>query len=228
MLKAIVFDMDDTLYPEHEYVNSGFLAVDTYLRHQNIHGFYENAIHLFKKGNNGRIFNEALDMLDVPYEKEEILQLINVYRGHLPSIQLFDDAKIVTHSLKEHYPLALISDGYLVAQQNKVKALKLEEIFTEVLLTDSLGRDNWKPSHLPYETIEKRLNLNGNDLVYIGDNITKDFIAAKERGWLTIHIEREQGVYQNVHVEEKYNAHYKVHSLIDILPIIKQYKLGSV
>lgn len=223
MLKAIVFDMDDTLYPEHEYVNSGFLAVDTHLRHQNINGFYEKAIQLFEQGNNGRIFNEALDMLEVPYEKEEILQLINVYRGHLPSIQLFEDAKMVINSLSEHYPLALISDGYLVAQQNKVKALKLEEMFTEILLTDSLGRDNWKPSHLPYETIEKRLNLNGNDLVYIGDNITKDFIAAKERGWLTIHIEREQGVYKNIELNEYYNAHYKIKDLRDSISIISQY-----
>lgn len=228
MLKAIVFDMDDTLYDEYDYVVSGFLAVDEYLQRKNIKGFYEKAIHLLQQGNNGRIFNDVLDFLKVPYEKEDIIKLINIYRGHKPSIKLFEDAEEVISILSERYPLALISDGYLIAQQNKVQALNLNNIFTEILLTDSLGRENWKPSHRPYEIIEGRLNLQGSELVYIGDNVSKDFVAAKARGWLTIHIERAEGVYKNVVSDESYHAHHKVKDLMDILPIITQYKLGSV
>lgn len=54
MIKAIVFDMDDTLYKEKDYVVSGFKAVDDWIKEKyKKTGFYNIAIQLFDSGKEG-------------------------------------------------------------------------------------------------------------------------------------------------------------------------------
>ena len=44
MIRTVVFDLDDTLFPEREFVLSGFAAVDAWLRNNRaITGFAERA-----------------------------------------------------------------------------------------------------------------------------------------------------------------------------------------
>lgn len=222
MIKAVVFDMDDTLYPEKEFVKSGFKAIDVFLCNKGIEGFYKKAIELFEKDFKGKIFDEVLDALNVSYDNTYIEKLIEVYRNHEPKIQLSPDTKQVLKVLGEKYSLALITDGYLQTQRNKVKSLGIESYFDKIVFTDEYGRENWKPSKLPYEIVKKHFDINHNDLVYIGDNVKKDFISAKKLGWTTIQVEREDGVYSNIEVDSEYKAHYQVTSLLEVIEIINK------
>lgn len=228
MIKAIVFDMDDTLYPEHDYVKSGFKAVDAELQKLNVYGFFEKSVELFDSGQRTKIFNLVLDYLGVEYKNEFINELVSIYRNHLPEIKLFEDAKITLEKMHKEYPLGLISDGYLEAQTKKIEALELHKFVKEILLTDQLGRENWKPSEVPYNMMSKALNVKNHELVYIGDNINKDFITAKKLGWLTIHISRYGAEYSKIDtLRIEYQADFKVSSLLEIDSIINKYDLGS-
>jgi putative hydrolase of the HAD superfamily len=61
MFRALVFDLDDTLYPERDFVLSGFQAVSGWLRLQGgVEGFYDRALATFERGVRGRIFDEVL------------------------------------------------------------------------------------------------------------------------------------------------------------------------
>lgn len=228
MIKAVIFDMDDTLYPEHEYVISGFKAVDTFLMGKKIRGFYSLATNFFKNGNRGRIFNEVLDTLNISYEEQDITELINIYRNHFPEINLFEDARRLIEDLSSEYPLGLITDGYVNAQRNKVKALKIQENFKKIVLTDELGRAHWKPSSLPYEIIKDYFNVNHSELVYIGDNINKDFVTANKLGWTTIQVIRESGEYYNQSLDTTFNAKYQVKSLLEVKYILNMGSVQSV
>lgn len=225
MIKVIVFDMDDTLYPEEQYVKSGFKAVDIFLGNKGVRGFYAVAIELFDSGRRGKIFNDTLDILEIKYREKDILNLIEIYRNHSPQINLFSDAKLLIEELYEKYPLGLITDGYLEAQKNKVMALNLEKYFEKIVLTDELGRDNWKPSILPYEIIKRHFNVEHNELVYIGDNAAKDFITANRLGWTTIHVLRDLGEYKHQLVEPAYRAQFEIQSLLQVIDILN---IGSV
>lgn len=225
MIKVIVFDMDDTLYPEEQYVKSGFKAVDIFLENKGIIGFYPVAIELFDSGRRGKIFNDTLDILEIKYKEKDILNLIEIYRNHPPQINLFSDAELLIEELYKKYPLGLITDGYLDAQKNKVEALNLEKYFEKIVLTDELGRDNWKPSIFPYEIIKRYFNVEHNELVYIGDNATKDFITANKLGWTTIHVVRDSGEYKHRQVEPAYRAQFEVQSLLKVINILN---IGSV
>jgi putative hydrolase of the HAD superfamily len=213
-IKAIVFDMDDTLYEEKQYVISGFKAVDQYIiEHYGVTGFFETAIILFHSGIRELIFNKALDQLGVEYGDHTIKILVNCYRSHMPDIHLAEDAKWVLEHLSSEVKLALLSDGYLNAQQQKVHALKLTDRFEVIVLSDEYGRENWKPSPLVYEEVSRKLQINHDQCMYIGDNVKKDFVTAKRLGWTTVHIQRENGEYVNADVTPEYEAHYRIDSL---------------
>jgi len=222
MIKAVVFDMDDTLFEEKEYVLSGFSAVDQYLSEKGVVGFYEKSKELFESENRGRIFNDVLDFYGVPFNQSDIKNLVEVYRNHIPDIKLLQDAKWSIDQLKTKYELGLITDGYLNAQRHKAKALNLEEEFAVLIFTDELGREHWKPSEKPYLEIKKYFNVDHHELIYIGDNPTKDFITAKKLGWKTIRIEREGSEYSEIEYPDEYEADYQIKSLYDLPKLIER------
>lgn len=94
MINVMVFDLDDTLFEEREFVLSGFRAVDEWLaQHRSITGFFERAKAAFDSGSRGRIFNEILPEIGAVPDAELIQQLVRLYRGHKPNISLFPDAR---------------------------------------------------------------------------------------------------------------------------------------
>ena len=199
MRRVVVFDLDDTLFPERQYVLSGFRAVDAWLQEaKGISGFYDRAKALFEAGSRGNVFDLALAESECSGDKELIGALVRIYREHRPTLNLYEDARWAIDVFRTHGPLGLISDGHLVAQQNKLAALNIGEAFQAVVLSDALGRDSWKPSPRPYQRIMELIPGVPSDFVYIADNPRKDFVTARRLGWGTIQIARREGVYHGL------------------------------
>lgn len=193
---CIVFDLDDTLYPEQQYVLSGFRAVAAWLADS--HGIDQDEAEscmcsTFQDGRRGDIFNNALERLGIAYDGALIRKLVGIYRGHVPAITLFDDACWAL----DHYaelPLGLITDGYLVAQKAKVTALAIAGRFSSLIYTDALGQQYWKPHERAFELTERAVR-EAHNFIYVADNEAKDFIAPRRRGWITVMIERPEAEY---------------------------------
>lgn len=219
-IKAIVFDLDDTLYKEVEYVFSGFKAIDHCLENQfNIIGFYPNAVELFKQGEREFIFDKVFSKMDLKFDKKFILSLVDIYRSHKPAIRLLEDASWILEKLFGKVQLGLITDGSYVSQTQKIMALGIGEFFDSIILSDKYGREYWKPSQIPYEEARLQLQCEHHECVYVGDNIKKDFITAKKLGWRTIHILRDEGIYSKLTIEPNYHAHYQINKLTEIAHI---------
>ena len=62
----------------------------------------------------------------------------------------------------------------------------LERFFDQVLFTEQLGRDSWKPSPAGYQAIAERLGAEAQACAYVADNPAKDFVAANRLGWRTV------------------------------------------
>ena len=189
--KALIFDLDDTLFPEREYVRSGFHAVDAWLQEtHHTPGFFPIAWQLFEGGLRGVIFDRALEQLNIPSSKLLIDEMVTVYRTHPPQISLFDDAKWALEYFHGKLKLGIITDGYKEAQVRKVRALDLERYMDIVIYTDDFGRECWKPHTKSFEHCSEELGIVPSSCVYIGDNPTKDFTAPKRLGWTTIYSRR--------------------------------------
>ena len=167
------------------------------------------------------VFNRVLEKLNIQYDKENIKELINYYREHIPDIKLYDDAKYIIEVLyKKGIKLGIITDGYTVTQRNKLKVLDIDKYFEHIVVTDELGREFWKPHQKPYEIIKEKLGLEYENMVYVGDNVSKDFVTANKLGMNTIFINREDGVYSGIYMNDEYLAKLEVSSLLELEKLI--------
>ncbi|MDO5793342.1 MAG: HAD-IA family hydrolase [Turicibacter sp.] len=223
MIKAVVFDLDDTLISEYEYIRSGFKVVAKVLSEKyklSQEDVFLQLMNLFQESPKN-VFNRILDFYHIDYTTEEIKELIAVYRHHLPNISLYEDAKFILNELSEKsLKLGIITDGYQVTQRNKLLSLGIDAYFDAIIVTDELGREFWKPHARPYELIKAQLDVEFNEMIYIGDNVSKDFVTAKKLGIKTIHIKRDEGVYIDLKYDEDYQADYQINSLEQVIDFI--------
>jgi putative hydrolase of the HAD superfamily len=195
-VKGWVFDLDDTLILERDYVRSGFAALESeVLRRHGVVGFADAAWRHFEAGARGNIFNLALADLGLAADAGAIQALVTAYREHLPRIALMPDASELLDALAGKRPVAILSDGFLPAQTRKVQSLKLRDRADPVVLTDSWGAQYWKPHPRGYAHIQDALGLAPDQLVYVGDNAAKDFQAPRALGWQSVHIRRDGGLH---------------------------------
>ena len=198
-IRLVVFDIDDTLYIEEDFVRSGFDAVGQFAaRELGINGLAAACLKLHWSGVRGSVFNDALKACGHADDEATVRQLIDVYRGHRPAIRLLPDALQVLDALKGRYRMAAVSDGPYVGQAQKAAALRLDGWIEAVILTDHWGREFWKPHPRAFETLQEQFQVSGPECVYLGDSPVKDFVAPRSLGWRTIRIRRPGGLHAGV------------------------------
>lgn len=194
VIHTLVFDLDDTLYPEGDYVLSGFAAAGRWLqKHRGAGRFAEAAAALFAAGRRGKIFDEALPMVGVDPKPELVRELLTVYRDHVPVLAPYEDAADILAWAGGGFRLGLITDGYAAVQARKIRALELESRISCRVITDEIGREFWKPSEEPYRRVMAQHSGPADGFVYVADNPRKDFIGAKALGWRTVRVRRLRG-----------------------------------
>lgn len=194
MQRVVVFDLDDTLYLERDFVQSGFAAVDRWLvAERAVSGFLEQAWRLFGAGRRGDIFDHALPALGIDPEPPLVERLVAVYREHRPRIRLQPEAADLLERLSGRCPIAVLTDGYHDTQRQKVAALGLEARCRPIVCTDRWGREHWKPSPKGFLHIQEVLGAEPEGCIYIGDNPAKDFRAPRALGWRTLRLRHPEG-----------------------------------
>jgi putative hydrolase of the HAD superfamily len=191
---CVVFDVDDTLYLERDYVRSGFDAVGRWAAESlNVSEFSGRCWSRFCDGGRGSIFNDVLIDCGVEATAETIAALVECYRTHQPAISLAADAQEAIAALVPKHPLAVITDGPAASQSRKVEALGLPAIADPVILTDTLGGSFSKPHPRAFEMVAARRPARA--YVYVADNPVKDFTAPKALGWVTVRVRRPEGLH---------------------------------
>jgi putative hydrolase of the HAD superfamily len=220
MIKAVIFDLDGTLYDEKRFVMSGFEAVAEYLASK--HDLDCNKIlEVLKKDFDSGLRRKNFDvLLEKVHLKEDIGELIDIYREHTPTISLHEDAKRILPELSQKYKLGLITDGYKKTQAKKISALGIAKHFDVITLTDTYGRTNWKPSDKPFSVTLTKLVVKPAESIYVGDDPTKDFLGAKKLGVHTVRIRRGSGEYDHLNVDDQHEADSTISSLVMLEEII--------
>lgn len=218
MIKLIIFDLDDTLYPEIEFVKSGFRIVSERIekdfsidKDYIFHKLWEEFIRDRKF-----VFNRVLRNIGL-YNEEYLNELITLYRTHRPLISLYDDAKTILPILRDKFYLGIITDGYPTTQRLKVESLGIEKYFKKIIYTWEEGEYYSKPSSKAFVDMLNYFSCTSKQAVYIGDNIEKDFKGPKEIGMLTVKILRDDGIYRDLSPpDENYLPDFIINSLFDL------------
>ncbi len=224
-IKAILFDLDDTLYDEKHFVKSGFIKVAEFIEDKfkiSKKDFYKILIDIYNDGSRGNIFNLALEKVNIIFDDNIIYSMVKIYREHNPEIKLNKDIESLLIKLKATYSLGIITDGYFAVQKKKVQALRLEELFDSIIYTDQYGKEYWKPNVLGYKLALKEFQVSSGEAMYVGDNPYKDFIEAKEMGITTVRILYRGREYSNIRLNRNYEADYEIKKLTDITELLKK------
>jgi putative hydrolase of the HAD superfamily len=187
-VQLVAFDLDDTLFPERDYVRSGYHAAAEHLRRTRrvVQRFEDFMWGLFLAGQTAKVFDAADAHFELGLSPAQITELVEVYRTHVPAIAPYPGLAPLLSLLRVRFRLAVLSDGYLPAQRLKLEALKLGQFFDGVLFTEELGRDCWKPSPAGFTALAERLAVPAEACAYVADNPAKDFVAPNGLGWRTI------------------------------------------
>lgn len=191
-LKAIIFDMDDTLYSEKEYVRSGYGKIAQVL--PQVENAAEKLWNLFEEKKPA--IDELLRMEGI--DSEEIKkECLRAYRYQKPDIHLYPGVRELLEELrKDGYLLGLITDGRPEGQRAKIQALGLELLVDHILVTDEFGGAEYrKPNPIAFRTMKDKMNVEYAQMCYIGDNINKDFIAPQQLGMKSIWFKNPDGLY---------------------------------
>jgi putative hydrolase of the HAD superfamily len=221
---SILFDLDDTLYPEEDYVRSGFRIVATWANKELSIPYEEGLQRLldyYERGVRGDTFNRWL--ADYGYHDQSLIRsAIEIYRNHIPELRLFPEVPGLLSELRAKYSLGIVSDGALKMQQNKVEALALKNIFQVIVLSDEWGREFWKPNTKPFVAALEKLGVNPDDALYVGDNPLKDFLGARRLGMKTVWIRRTTGEYAKQEPPTpEHTSDYCIHSLTELRDIVQ-------
>ena len=219
MIKVVIFDLDDTIISENEYIKSGYKHVSHIIAKR--YGLKENNLYrelydLYKKGTKN-VFNSLLDKYQISYMRDDILYLVNEYRNHIPNICFFDDVIPFLDKLKRKgIKIGIISDGYLSTQHNKANVLELYDLYDKVIFTEELGRKYWKPSPKSFEIMKNYFEVKYDEIMYIGDNPLKDFYIGSIYPIKTVRIMRKKSVYKNAEYYQGIKEHYLINSLNEL------------
>lgn len=183
-----IFDLDDTLYLERDYVYSGYCAVAEHLRQRTGRDepFEQWLWARFERGQAAGALDELDEYFALGLGKAGVIKLVDVYREHRPNIAPIAGVGEALSMLAPEFRLGLLADGFLPAQRLKLEVLGLERFFEAVVFNEELGRHAWKPSPMGFNRMQELLGLPHGSLAYISDNPAKDFVAPNKLGWRTI------------------------------------------
>ncbi len=209
----VVFDLDDTLYKEVDFLLSAYRSIAHILYPEVGYDLYDEMHDLY---------DQRLSVLDVIKQKYDfsftISQLVSIYRYHFPYLRLPAETGAVLGTIQNRdVAMGLLTDGRSISQRNKLAALQIEGYFSSVVISEEIGSE--KPSVKNYSIFEEAFP--DTDLVYVGDNTCKDFITPNKLGWTTICL-RDDG--RNIHkqdfdLDEEYLPQIIIDSLDDLLSL---------
>lgn len=185
-LTGVIFDLDDTLYSEKQYVRSGYRKIADYFK---IPEMEEDMWCVFQNG--GRAIDEVLVKYDLEEYKDKA---IHIYRYQIPNISLYTGVRKMLEQIQKNKKLGIITDGRPEGQRAKIKALNLEA--DKIIITDELGGSEYrKPNPKAYKLVMEEWDMQPDQMCYIGDNISKDFIAPEQLGMRCIWFHNPEGIY---------------------------------
>ena len=188
-IKGIIFDLDDTLYSESDYVRSGYQKIGMYL------GRADAAQHLWNYFCDKKPAIDAyLSEIDMPEQKENCLQ---IYREQMPDISLYPGVEDMLVSVRSKgIYIGVITDGRPEGQHQKLKALGLENLVDDIIITDELGGPQFrKPCDIAFRIMQLRWKIPYEQMLYVGDNPTKDFQACRQLGMQCVYFNNREGLY---------------------------------
>ena len=196
MFRAIVFDLDHTLFDRYATIRASFTAFYEHYRDKipqdlSYEDFVEKLIEIEK-------YHIYYDWVAVVKEcakagimayvsEEEAKEAVRVVVHKcwpLAAVQ-FPFAIPTLHKLKEMgYKIGLITNGGHNPQTLKIKMLGLENIFDAVVISGDVGVG--KPDPKPFTAFAEKIGIDPKEMMYVGDHPLNDVEGSRRVGYTPV------------------------------------------
>ena len=197
---GVVVDLDDTLYPQAQYLASAATAVGTAAELTGLDGAAVHAAlrrELAAGSDRGGTIDRALLAVGVPAAELPgyVPALVATFTGHTPPrLVPYPGVEEALRALAAAAPLACLTDGNPVIQAAKLTATGLAPLLPVVVITDALGgRGARKPHPAGLLAVAARLGVPADRLLVVGDRPGKDVAVAAAVGARAVRV--RQGEY---------------------------------
>ncbi|MDG2007456.1 MAG: HAD family hydrolase [Alphaproteobacteria bacterium] len=196
---CIVFDLDDTLYNEVEFIKSGYRYINKLVKKQ--FGIQ------IKYTPNKKQLIQSKTHIQFYIKKNKInflseIEILGLIRNHKPTIKLSSHVLGLLSKLKKkNVTLCIVTDGRSITQNNKVNSLSLRDYFDYISISEEIGFE--KTNQIVFKKIMEKFPK--TRYFYIADNENKDFIAPKKLNWLTIGIRNKSNRIHKINFNNSKN-----------------------
>ena len=181
--RAVLFDLDDTLYSQDQFVLSGFAACAGYL-------------HCAKGLDARRVLDVLRAARKSPRRGHElqacvahfglaqpmVSELLEVMRGHPPALRLPRESESVLSLLRGQWRLGIVTNGMPDLQRRKVEALGVGALVDTVVFANEYGSHRGKPDPAPFLEALTRLGVAPDHAVFVGNDELCDITGAAAIG----------------------------------------------
>ena len=192
MIKAVFFDIDDTLYDTSGFAElarkaalSTMIDAGLPLSHKEAYSLLREIIN--EKGSN---YDKHFNVLTKRVYGEEkplliALGMITYHNVKFALLRLFPDTmSTLIHLKKNNYQLGVISNGLTIKQWEKLIRLGLYHFFDDVVTSQEAGSE--KPDRKIFQMALERMGCQANKSVMVGNKFSDDIIGATNAGMSAI------------------------------------------
>ena len=195
MIKAIIFDLDDTLYSYNELNEQGINEICKYTcEKQKIEKerFYESFDKAKKdvKDTLGDVASSHNRLLYCQKTLENLkenpfsiaLEMYEIYWQHiLKNMKLNVNAlKILKFCKQKKIKIGICTDLTVHIQHRKIRKLEIDEYIDAIVTSEEAGIE--KPNFKMYNRILEKFDVLPEETLFIGDNLKKDVLGPIEYG----------------------------------------------
>jgi len=215
-LRAICFDLDDTLYDYARYARSGLLSAADRLESTTGRRLHDELLDLyFEAGVTEGTFDHLVERHDLP--DEVVPQLVDAYHAANGPLEPYPETEPVLSRLGEDHVVGLLTDGR--GGHAKLDRLGLREYFDAVLISHSVGRTKHDP--VVFERLLVALSVPPTAALYVGDDPRVDFRVPNQLGMDTVRLRR--GRYADLEPAEPRAApDHEIEGLGELLDVLEE------
>jgi len=192
-MKAVIFDCWDTIfYNEAEKTHHFQIFAERIGRSFQDYEFlkvFEKHFMLEKHYKLETPIKDLLIELNIKNSKELIIELRSILEEGLNSPKSSSKTLKVLNELKKKYKLGLITNTFYQSFERLEKKFKINEIFDVIL--KSYETKTLKPDPKVFELMIKKLKVDKDEVLMIGDSLKDDIEAAENIGIKGILIDRK-------------------------------------
>ena len=160
---------------------------------------------------------KAFESFGISVTDDEALEFQRLYAGNQKKLEISETMRTIIELCQKHeIMMGVITNGPSQHQWNKVKALKVMDFIREEYIFVSGDIGVAKPQIGIFQHVEKIMNLNPEETLFIGDTFHSDIVGAKEAGWKAIWLNRRHAE----HPEGNLQADYCIHDEAELYKLV--------